>query len=224
MSDVQIDQLLTSIKKIKKVSTNHRAICSGVYDESDDKFLQSQLSKRVVKPTTPEPSTPEPTTPETPVVNPNVVKMTMFEFQREIKYFEQYRPQGLEAFKANALIVDAHSDDDDDPRVPTPKQRKRQHAVKIQPEDHREEIWNDLKAESKCIAYKEAVENYRLGLLEGDGYGIDPSLDVDLVPTHDERIRYRKLLKAKKNKQRTIQKESQARKLESIEYYKHNDI
>jgi hypothetical protein len=243
MSEDQIDQLLASIKKIKKLSATHHAICNEVYNESDNQYLQTQLSKRAVaaepvaaepvaaepvaaEPVAAEPVAAEPVVAE-PVVNPNAVKMTMFEFQREVKYFEQYRPHKLDEFKANAVIVETHSDDeeDSDPRV-TPVRRRKRHIVKKLPveEDPRKEIWADLMAESKCMEYDAAVEHYTQGLIEECCYGTDPSLDADMVPTTDERKRYNRILKKKGNEVRNEQRKEQERRLASIEYYKHNYV
>jgi hypothetical protein len=230
MSDGQIDQLLASIKKIKKISSTHRAICNGVYDESDNRYLQTQLSKRavvVVPVVVTEPVVTEPVV-EEPVVNPNAVKMTMFEFQREIRYFEQYRPHKLDEFKANAVIVETHSDDEeDDPRVTPVKQRKRHAKVPRNDDevvDPRNEIWDNLKAEAKCMAYDAAVEQYNQGLIEGCSFGTDPSLDADMVPTADERARYNRILKTQANAQRNEQRKEQERRLASIEYHMHNYV
>lgn len=171
---------------------------------------------------------------------PGKVKMDMAFYNKQIQYFEQYHPAGLDAFKASAIIVAKMPKNDHDPRAesankltkstckslkqPTRKfnpvedieqldpviidediERKiyqaarqrqmEQHAAPPVVTPQSQEVWDELKAETKCVAYNEAKKAYAQARKDGTHIGMtNPTQDPTLKPTRVERKLYKDLL------------------------------
>lgn len=121
MKIADLDFLIRYAKKIRTAQVKHNGIITGDHTESEKKFLSKYQSKfektyPLVKLSNNSDSDPEfanepPSDDDVPdckdIVQdvPGKEKMTQEHFNRQVQYFEQHHPAGLEAFKANAIIV-----------------------------------------------------------------------------------------------------------------------
>ena len=131
-----IDNLIGSLKKVKTIRNKNDKIHSKSVGYTDDEvaLLAKCEAKYAVVDVAPQPT--EIVEKKETVKKPDVITMTQAHYNRQIQYFEQHHPAGLEKFKATAVIVDAV----EQPKLTVPRKGHKEDLTKMIAEAYEQDV------------------------------------------------------------------------------------